>query len=219
MKKVTILGVLFLATWVAVPSISEAKETNNETSDAHVIFEENSTEVTPPILPPDPIDPDNGGTNNIGSLTIDYVSNIQFGLQKISGGTEKYTAKNAQPYIQITDKRGTGAGWLLTASISEFSGDNKGEKAILKGATLSLINGSIQPAAGNLSIAPNINKVIFDNSEEKYVMNAEKMQGMGTFVDVFKGEDVSLEVPGGVAISKVDYHASIIWILGDTPLG
>lgn len=221
MKKVAILSTLLMAGVILVPTTSFAEEVAQakNTSDVQVTFEADEGK-TDPSLPVDPVDPGNDGTGNKGPLSIDFISNIQFGAQKISGGTATYYAKNTNPYVQVTDKRGTGAGWLLTASASEFKGDNKGEEVALKGAILSFKNGIIQASKGNLSTAPKVSDVIFDSITAKTVMIAEKMQGMGTFIDVFEGaQDISLEVPSGVAITGVDYNASITWTLGDTPKG
>ena len=99
-------------------------------SKATITFEVNDGETPPrdpedPTEPLDPTDPDNPTdepTHNKGPLSLDYVSSIDFGTQKINMyEKETYQSTSLKPFIQITDNRGTGAGWKVTASASSFN--------------------------------------------------------------------------------------------------
>ncbi len=173
-----------------------------------------------PVNPVDPDDPDNHGTDDNGPLSIDYVSNISFGTQEISSDSQVYSALNAEPHVQITDKRGVEGGWTLTASASKFKAEDQSE---LKGAVLSFENGVARKKSDNTSAQPTVNEdVTFNNTEAQNVMSAASLAGEGTWLDVFPGEeghntDVQLAVPSGSAQAK-EYTATITWTLTAGPI-
>ncbi|MDT1959430.1 WxL domain-containing protein [Carnobacterium divergens] len=222
---VSLLGLTGLSTNALAAVSSTANSTN------HIVFEAGE-EVTNPIDPTnpdnpnpsdpiDPTDPTNPGTGNEGSLTIDYVSNIEFGTQKTASGTMIYHAQNEHPFVQVTDKRGTGAGWNLTAKATEFKSAT-GSK-VLKGAELTFKNGVLKTQTENISPAPQNKDVTFSNSDAHVMMNAKEDTGRGTWVDVFSGklndnENVQLKVLPGTADTNVDYTATINWELTDAPM-
>ncbi|WP_054025663.1 WxL domain-containing protein [Bacillus sp. FJAT-28004] len=172
-----------------------------------------------PPWPIDPEDPGNGGTGSIGALTLDYVSNIQFGTQKIASGNITYYALNKNPFVQVTDKRGTGEGWSLKAQASEFTSE---DRKVLAGAILSFRNGRVKSLSGNVSAPPEAYDVVFDNMDAKPVMMAEEGAGRGTWVDVFTGtggdnRNVQLKVLEGSADTLIHYTAEITWELSNAP--
>lgn len=233
MKKVTLLTALSLALLanLGLATLAQAEEANTaKTENNHVIFEVNTDKK--PIIdpvdpsnpnPPSPIDPtdkDNNGTGNTGALTIDYAPNIDFGTKKLASGDQKYTAKNENPFVQVTDLRGTGAGWKLTANISKFANADGSKE--LKGAVLSFKNGEVKTRPNNVSGAPVASDVSFDTQETYSILIAEKDNGKGSWVDVFSGEkddnsNVELLVLEGSADVGVNYTATINWSLVDTP--
>jgi hypothetical protein len=152
-------------------------------------------------------------------LTLDYVTSIQFGTQKITSGTTSYHTKNKSPYVQVTDKRGTGEGWSLKARASEFKSD---AGKVLAGAVLSFRNGLVKSQSGNVSSPPTAYDVVFDNTDAKVVMVAEQGAGRGTWIDVFAGTDgdnsnVQLKVLEGSADTNTNYSAVITWELSNAP--
>lgn len=216
-------GVVTLAAENAAPAGGVSK--------THISFKANDEPTGPvnptdpdqpvdPDEPIDPTDPENPGTGNEGPLTIDYISNIQFGEQEIKSGDTIYNASNESPFVQITDKRGTGAGWTLSAQTKGFqTADGKKQ---LKGATLTFQNGQVKTRTGNVSAAPTAADVTFNNADAKVVMTAKKDAGRGTWVDVFSGEadnneNVQLKVLEGSADANVDYEAEINWTLANAP--
>lgn len=230
-KLITVAAGLGLTISFGVAPVAFAAPASDATSNNHIAFEADESITTPvdptdpdnpnPPDPVDPTDPENPGTGNSGPLSIDYVSNIEFGTQKISSNTVTYRAQNENPFVQVTDNRGTGAGWTLTAKASEFKSAD-GTK-VLKGALLSFKNGQAKTQSANISAAPETKDVAFNNTDAKVMMNAKKETGRGTWVDVFSGtvgenENVTLQVLPGTADADVDYTATINWELTDAPL-
>ncbi|MCO5494525.1 WxL domain-containing protein [Enterococcus faecalis] len=181
-------------------------------------------DTTGPVAPVDPTDPNKPnpevpGTGNTGPLTIDHVSSIEFGEQEIKEKEAIYNAKTEHPYVQVTDRRATGAGWTLKASIDEFNNEDKTKT--LKGAEFSLKNGNIKSTSGNVSEKPQGYDVNL-NKDLQVIMHAGADQGMGTWVDAFSGTkdnnaNVQLKVPAGSARAKQNYSSVIRWELTDAP--
>ncbi|MBC1501308.1 WxL domain-containing protein [Listeria weihenstephanensis] len=219
--KSLLIGTLAIGTLFGTSTLVHA---DSATSTGKVILESDDSAVSPldPTNPdnpvpttPDPTDSDNSGTGNTGALTIDFLSNVDFGEQKISNSTETYKAKNANPYVQVTDKRGTGAGWTLTATASNFSDGAK----VLKGAQMSLNNGQVRTRADNQSAAPVVADVTL-NGATQTIFSASEDAGMGTWLDVYAGtdganENVTLRVPSGNLAGE--YTSTITWTLEDSP--
>lgn len=186
--------------------------------------------VTPPVDPTDPDnpnipnpidpeDPDNPGTGERGPLSIDYVSNLKFGQHKITGKNSAYKAKNANPFVQITDTRGAGDGWSLSAKMTEFTSGNK----VLTGATLGFTDGTVKAgSSSNISLAPTKSDILFDNRDSKQVMNAKDKGGRGTWLTVWSGTDqandaIQLSVVAGTPEANTTYTSTITWELEDAP--
>lgn len=176
--------------------------------------------VTPPAGPKDPMDPNNPGTGQIGPLSIDYVSNLKFGEHKIARGNMSYKALNKDPYIQVTDLRGVGEGWSLSAKMSNFVNE---KNQVLKGATLTMTNGKVKAASpDNVSLIPQKSNVVFDNEQSQLVMQAAERSGRGTWLLSWKGTDqgngaIQLNVIAGTPKENTEYNASITWELEDAP--
>ena len=188
---------------------------DSATSTAKITFEGNDTHSNKPVNPdnpddpidkPDEVDPDdpnNHGTGDQGQISIDYVSNISFGTQEISQNKKAYVAANAKPFVQITDKRGVA------------------DSTELKGAILSFANGDTRTTSDNISGKPDAFDFTFNNHEAQPVMTAKSLNGQGTWLDVFEGEEgnntnVQLTVPAGSAQAK-EYTATITWTLTAGP--
>lgn len=182
------------------------------------------TEVTPEVDEDgkDPIEP---GTK--GPLSIDYASHINFGEVTKSGNAQTYFAKPIQlgdgeeraPYVQVTDNRGTKAGWEL--QVKQATPFTNGE-ATLDGAVLSLKNGEVNSNSNTDFVTPT--DITFDNHGELYpVMTAAEDHGAGTFTNQFgkitdgQATDVSLTVPADLKIDEGKYSTDINWVLVDTP--
>ncbi|OTN91174.1 hypothetical protein A5809_000538 [Enterococcus faecium] len=114
MKK-TILAILLISTTILAGTVAVHADDLSGKSTAKIGLTKQDPDN--PVGPIDPIDPDdnppsNDPTGNTGDLRIDYISNIDFGTQTISGKTETYIAEKPASLTesQVSDLRGTGAG-------------------------------------------------------------------------------------------------------------
>lgn len=125
------ISIILLITMLPLFGEISAKAATPGISNSKIDFLAGDEVITPPVNPKDPgnpvlptpidpTDPDNKGTNQKGPLSVDYVSNLKFGKQKISGKTISYKALNADPFVQVTDLRGAGDGWSLSAKNEQF---------------------------------------------------------------------------------------------------
>lgn len=248
-KIVTSAIVLSTLGLVAAPAVHAADHTEIYTSTGKVGFMENTDPTTPvdptdptgPVGPTDPTDPDNPKPGTGGPLSIDYVSNFDFGTDnKVSGDDTTYYAAPVKladkdgkeitraNYLQVTDKRGSNIGWKL--SVKQDAQFNDG-KTDLDGAQLSMgtqtlnsknmdTNGSTNPVIANATIATSV-------GADVAVLDAGKNQGMGTWTDSFGVYDtdatkdtaskaVSLKVPGNSAKTVGSaYTTDLTWTLTD----
>ncbi|AQY50292.1 cell surface protein [Listeria weihenstephanensis FSL R9-0317] len=238
LTKFAIVGMVAVATIAGTGTKAFAADGGTLGSKSDVTFTPN-TSITTPVDPtnpgnPDPVvpvDPDHpAGT--AGPLSIDYISNIHFGEQEISGNNEVYkaqldqikvgaseTIKDIPNYIQITDNRGSNAGWHLTVK-QDGQFVNGGSE--LTGAVLSFENPSLASAAE--SDAPTAGDFTLDPAgTSSDVMSADEEQGMGTWVEMFGAdategaESIKLSVPGKTAKTPGKYEATLTWELTDTP--
>ncbi|CAD5903089.1 WxL domain-containing protein [Carnobacterium maltaromaticum] len=227
MKKIALLGLL-LSNSLAYGITGLAADADDVTSSSAVVeFAVDETPNPPvdptdpdnPNPPVDPVDPTNPGTGNNGPLSIDLVSNIDFGKVLLSGTTKVYNARNEHPYVQVTDKRGTSEGWILTAQTNGFETESG---ATLAGAELSFLNGLAKSQSGNPSLAPTVADVTLSNSQSHLVMNADEGSGAGLWLSVYSGvkesnQNVRLKVVGGTAKIAEKYTATINWELTAAP--
>lgn len=202
-----------------------ATTASSATSSATVTFTP-GTEPTSPVDPDDPskpLDPPGRGTGEAGPLSIDYVPNITFGSQAISASQKVYNANELKPFVQVTDIRGTGAGWNVIAKASSFN-DETGDS--LKGSTISFVGGYVISANSSASkpTASTLVVLTTDNAESTVLVAAEN-SGLGTWVDRWyptettasSNDNVTLTVPAGSATAKT-HTSTITWTLADAPV-
>lgn len=219
------MAIATVALFVFGGAVAEAV-LSTDRSDNKVNFTSGEGVITPPVDPTnpdnpispnpvDPKDPENTGTGQTGPLSIDYVSNIKFGEHKISGKNISYKAININPFVQVTDLRGAGDGWSLSAKMTEFKSGNK----VLKGATLALQDGVVKAgSSSNVSLAPNKSDVLFNNGESELVMSAVDKGGRGTWLTVWSAnKSIQLNVIAGTPEANTEYTSSITWELKDVP--
>ncbi|MGM0126381.1 hypothetical protein IGI37_003810 [Enterococcus sp. AZ194] len=184
-----------------------------------------------PYSPIDPVNPfpelPTVGTG--GDLSIDFISNFQFGQHFV---TTKETDFFAQPqalsdgskrpnFIQITDVRGSGTGWRLTAIQSPFETEFN---EVLRGAALSFEHTSVvadRPSENGPTLsAATIDFIV---NEETPIATAEISKGMGTWLirmgqtEEEASRSVKLNLPNDSTKMKKTYTTKIQWILKDTP--
>ena len=202
-----------------------AATASSATSTATVTFTP-GTEPTSPVDPDDPskpLDPPGQGTGEAGPLSIDYLPDITFGSQSISAAQKVYNANELKPFVQVTDIRGTGAGWNVIAKATAFN-DGTGES--LKGSTISFIGGYVISANSSAAKPTASTPVVLttDNAESTVLVAAEN-SGLGTWVDRWyptettasSNDSVTLTVPAGSATAKT-HTSTITWTLADAPI-
>lgn len=225
----------------------EETETNinlNQTTQGTIQFTPNTDtpEVVPPIEEPDvdiPVNPD-----ITGPLSIVHVPTMDFGEQKISKNNEVYSMiaekqkrKNSDekvPYVsfaQVSDKRGTNAGWSLKVTASEFkTNDDKALNKELVGTEIHLLNSAIAyngPDNQKPTSKGTSNEITLTANNSTEILTAAKDHGAGD-TSIFWGNqaeltttalnnDITLHVPGKSAKDAVKYTATLDWTLSDTP--
>ncbi|MGL5042382.1 MAG: WxL domain-containing protein [Culicoidibacterales bacterium] len=194
----------------------------DQLSDVTVSFIADSS----PTAPLDPTNPDNeveGGTNMPGPLSIDYVPLLSFGLNGITGKVETYETTNKTPYIQITDKRGTGAGWNVKAKLSKL--ENKVANRELPAAAITFKGNTAISQGHNDNTAPTTRGfTLTAGGELADVASAQVNTGMGTWLNRWMttnvanptNENVTLQVNTAKALALA-YEGKITWTLAVTP--
>lgn len=233
-KKTIILGVISLSSITLMAPSALAAVTSAGDSKASIKFNAGTGVVDPvspedPTKPLDPLDPENPtdpGTGNTGSLTLDYVSSVDFGTHEVSSTEQTYSSVSKKPFIQVSDRRGTGKGWSVTAKASAFKdGENK---LSLAGAKLSFKNGEAATASTTTSSPTAVQKIDIptDGTSIVNVLSAKETEGMGTWINRWLGatpndanslnDNVQLVIPGGSATIG-SHEATITWTLSDAP--
>ncbi|MGL9730640.1 WxL domain-containing protein [Enterococcus sp. DIV0756] len=243
MKK---FGSLLLATTILagialVPATSFAADGGNYDSNGVITFTPNTDITNPvdpvdptnPVTPVDPTDPTGPKPGTAGPLSIDYASSLDFGTQKITSKDEIYKAK-AQKYldkdnnektgpnfVQVTDNRGTEAGWTLQMKQnSQFKTTDAEE---LTGAVITFKNGNVVTASDSAKPTGQATIVADPSGALKNVMEAKDGQGAGTYLldwgtdAATAAESIELSVPGSTTKYAKKYSTTFTWVLSDTP--
>lgn len=243
MKK---FGSLLLATTILAgialaPATSFAADGGNYDSNGVITFTPNTDITNPvdpvdstnPVTPVDPTDPTGPKPGTAGPLSIDYASSLDFGTQKITSKDEVYKAK-AQKYldkdnnektgpnfVQVTDNRGTEAGWTLQMKQnSQFKTTDAEE---LTGAVITFKNGNVVTASDSAKPTGQATIVADPSGALKNVMAAKDGQGAGTYLldwgtdAATAAESIELSVPGSTTKYAKKYSTTFTWVLTDTP--
>lgn len=235
--------------------VASADDGGTYTTKAGVTFTPNTKPTNPvnpdnpnPNKPTNPVKPDgkdpNAGTN--GPLSIDYVSDFDFGKQMITSSDQTYYAEaqkykdDTKPttlYSQVSDNRGNGAGWQLGVKQDSQLNDGKDD---LKGAAISIKDLNVNGISGSDITAPTSGSdiTLVPGGGDQTVMAAAKDAGQGTWVsrmgstanllsekgtatdgtDRTVDKSVSLFVPGVSNKSIANqYSTTLTWTLKDTP--
>ena len=221
MKKTVLAAALYSAILIGGAVSVHADNDTNGKSTAKIGLKQQAPDD--PIDPIGPIDnddtPDNSNdpTGNTGILRVDYISNINFGEQTISGKVETYRASTPKlrTEAQVSDLRGSGAGWHLQVNYdTEKPGFVTANNQVLKGAELTFPAGTTKSIQDNHSAQPVANTVTVGN-EAQNIMDATSMTGLGTWVDDMNTQDITLKIPSGNM--QGTYTATLVWTLTDAP--
>lgn len=210
-----VAGVLLGATTL----VGDVYAVGSYNSNATITFNEpnDSVEILDPADPSQSLTPKpgEGKTGDTGPLTLDYVTNLNFGTHAVSIAEQTYTATNdPQPFTQVTDRRGTSTGWKLTVQAANF---RNGGQDTLPGALLTFENGTAASNLNNLD-APQVNRPINvttgGNAVNVTIANAG--QGRGTWVTRWSKDNVKLTIPQGTA-TEGTHTSQLTWTLSDAP--
>ncbi|MDB1690139.1 WxL domain-containing protein [Enterococcus casseliflavus] len=197
------------------------------------------------VSPVDPLDPEVDALpenppqipESGGLLSIDFVSQFNFGSQTISVHDQTYYAKpqrllnedgtinenEERPnYVQISDRRPENVrnGWTLAVTQKEqFKGE---ENQVLNGASLSLSNQKVLTVQGGK--APGLQSVpcTLVPGNQRTLLIAQGSEGTGTWIYRFgdgemAGKSVALDVSKGANPEATTYSSTLIWELGAVP--
>lgn len=234
---------------VAAETGSEPGKPAKRNTIGQIIFKsDDGTGTLPPVNPVDPIDPEKPidpvdpidpekpvepGTN--GPLSLDFASSFNFGEQLIVPTDMTYFAKPqlakdpANPaayierpsYAQITDSRGTEAGWNLSIKQeAQFKADSDNRE--LNGAQLVFVNGTVNSVSESPKPSTVSKTVELQLGETQTLMQAAEKEGVGTSIyhlgdESTMSESVMLKVPGKSTKIKDTYKTSLTWILSTLP--
>ena len=187
--------VLVLTTSQQVNAENSAKELKGN---ADIEFQISDVE-TPPVDPEHPekvVDPGTEYTKTTGLLRFDFIPRLHFGAQEISPKDQNYQV-NAQlfmdetparpNYIQITDNRGSIAGWEVSVRQETPFENKEAKNKTLKGAVLSFDKQWIN-STRPLELGPTIMKdaIKIDEIGSSYpIAKAENGKGAGTWLIPF----------------------------------
>jgi hypothetical protein len=226
----SILILFFIFSMAVSVSADEVNEVSSYESDASITF--TPGEDAPPVVDPDdpsmPYDPDPNDptephdppTGDTGPLTLDYVSSVHFGEQMIEADTQIYESATLRPFIQVTDRRGTGEGWNVTAQASYFT---SGEEVSLPGALLTFSGGEAVSTSTSDAPRPHDPVTLYTGGDAANVVTAGEDQGLGSWItrwfpaeEAAYNDNVTLEVPAGAATTG-EHAAVITWTLTSGP--
>jgi hypothetical protein len=231
---------------VVATSISASADDITYYSKGSITFQEGTGTVNPvdptnptvPVNPTDPVNPITPGTD--GPLSIDFASNWNFGTQDIAAQNATYYAQpqgltSGDPvplYAQVSDRRGTFAGWSL--SLTQLAQFKDGSGNQLTGAQLSF-RGSGTTASTSQTAASGVQTVGFflTPGTAQSLLSAKENEGTGTNTYSFGNmgqydssaidgttpaskSAVQLSVLGG-SMRKAAYTTDLVWTLADTP--
>ncbi|MGM7317199.1 WxL domain-containing protein [Enterococcus casseliflavus] len=215
----------------------------NADATVQAVYEE--IQSSEPVAPVDPLQPETEVSpenipelpENQGLLSIDFVSQFDFGSHPISVHNQKYYAKTQKllnedtpanvveerpNYIQISDRRPDTErnGWELSVMQKEqFKGLENQE---LSGASLSLLNQQIITAQGGNP--PGLQSVPCEliPGNRRTLLKAQGDEGTGTWVyrfgdDETAEESVVLNVPKGTNPEATIYKTTLVWELSIVP--
>lgn len=192
-----------------------------------------------PTHPVDPVNPDGSlpDAGTAGPLSIDFASSFDFGKQKITAADQTYyaaaqkftdasgKAKEGPNYVQVSDNRGTLAGWTLSVTQgAQFTGvtTSTGKGSVLDGAVMTLGNGNLQTASDTKADVVAATTALQPGVQSGTILGATAGTGAGTQLLVFGDAStatasVSLMVPGSTTKLAQEYKTNLTWTLSDTP--
>lgn len=211
------------------------------TEDTQYVYYTYSLEAVKPVdplSPDDNINPESPPNLPIdqGLLSIDFVSQFDFGIQAIFAQDKNYYAspqhllnsdgtvnENEQRpnYIQISDRRPKSGNWELSVSQKGQFSTNDGYE--LKGASiqfenqqLGIVNSGDElnfESKASITLIPNTKKILFENSEGR--KNRTWIYRFGNHDTADRS--IKLNIPKGANPHAVSYKTELVWELSSVP--
>ena len=210
------LGIMFTAQSNALANSGSLSTTAKVT-----LSGDGSTKPVNPGGPTDPDDSGNNGTGSKGKLTLDYVPNLTFKQQRVTKG-QIVTTANRGAYVQISDRRFTGAGWQLQVKPSPLVGEK--DFSEISAAALQLGSASFAKASTtNVSASPTVTDSatsLIPIGSYSLVASANKGTGLGTWLLQVNRSTIA---PTKLLVNNADvkqqqtYQGALTWLLTDTP--
>ncbi|COI86045.1 Uncharacterised protein [Streptococcus pneumoniae] len=268
-KQFTLFAATALAAMTVVPTIGFADDSTSKTP---ITYDSKGTvEFVAPTTPNKPLDPTNPDPNKpldpkdpdgndpkpgtAGPLSLDFASSFDFGKQEITSVDKTYNAsaqmigtgkdaKYVPDYTQITDNRGTFAGWTLSvketdsfhtssnvelkATQIKFADLNHATTNTLKtdvtmpsaGFTLNPAGASVnimsgaKAADGKTNGTSGTHIIRFGNDNS---LKTDDTQANGEKRANTVDPSVTLAVPGSSDKMAQKYTTTLQWTLGETP--
>ncbi|MDO7873022.1 MAG: WxL domain-containing protein [Enterococcus casseliflavus] len=208
-------------------------------AESYLVLEKTSVNPLDPLDPDKEVDPDNPPIlpEDQGMISLDFVSQFNFGEQNISVKDKTYYAQpqrllnedgtvnetqDRPNYVQISDRRQESErnGWELAVTQKEqFKGK---ENQVLNGASISLSNQQVITAQGGK--APGLQSVPCEliPGNRRTLLKAQGNEGIGTWIYRFGDAEtaeksVALNVPKGSNPEATTYSTTLIWELSAVP--
>lgn len=181
---------------------------------------------------PGPTDPEDGNTTDqTGPLQINYLSNLNFGNNiAITSKTITANVKNDTPrFFQVSDLRGTAAGWKMNVSLGDFTPtDTKNTDKPITGATIKFQNGEAATSNDAVNGVDVDAAVTHDvtlsagSTGVQTLMSADKGTGRGTWLARYTAksgasdnENIVFSAPTNSISANTSYQAILTWQLVD----
>lgn len=155
-------------------------------------------------------------TFTAGELKLTSAPVLNFDSHNISGVTEKYAVVGDENKVQVSDLRGSGVGWRLTAKLSVFHHDAEDGPETLQGAYITVTDPEVA-SDNTIANAPTVGTVtLTSGSDSVDIIKADSTQGMGAWNSFWTSTNTKLTVLAGTAKSGTSY-ATIDWNLQVAP--
>lgn len=244
MGLLTTLALTFAGTLLATPSAQAANydaQGQDAATTAKVLFKPADTNPEKPQVPgTDPENPetpgDNQGTESEALLKITYLSDMDFGEQKVDKMGKNINAKlidtsagnKIAPYMQISDMRGTAAGWHLKVSQDgEFKTKDDAQTPLL-GSYISFGKAKVMGFDGQelTNGVTSYEQKLNAGNGDSTIMNAEVGAGQGTTFGQFGTPDTETNTTDGVTMNAQtgvtplakEYEVTLNWKLEAAPI-
>ncbi|NBA63577.1 WxL domain-containing protein [Enterococcus mundtii] len=232
-----------LSSEVGIVAFENSTDLMNNYDGSHpgtYIWEVKNVNPVDPLAPEIEVEPDNKPevAEGQGLLSIDFVSQLNFGKQSISDRDQTYYAQpqrllnedgtvnetEKRPnYVQISDRRQENEryGWQLSVTQNNQFRNSNGDELI--GATMSFSNQQLVTAqGGNTPELQQTNPVTLLPKTKRILLMAQGNEGTGTWIYRFgdaqtADKSIALHVPGGANPEVTTYSTTLTWELGALP--